>query len=88
MLVPEAWSWYLRAEATSVGFIDPLASTVHTAKGREVNLKNGGDKVTAQVWYAYHTCESTESMSGGAIIAPEDAGELDSSLAGMCTFKC
>ncbi|KIY61674.1 hypothetical protein CYLTODRAFT_427419 [Cylindrobasidium torrendii FP15055 ss-10] len=83
VLIPESWSSHLRAEANLVGFCEPSASNVHTSNGREVNLKFGGEEVPAQVWYAYHTCESTKVMSGGAIVAPKDAGESDSSLAGI-----
>ncbi|KIY65372.1 hypothetical protein CYLTODRAFT_492392 [Cylindrobasidium torrendii FP15055 ss-10] len=81
-LTPEPWAFQVRAEASLVGFSDPSVSTVHTTKGREVDLKYG-DRIPEPAWYAYHTCESTNTMSGGAIIAPKDAGEVDSSLAGM-----
>ncbi|KIY61675.1 hypothetical protein CYLTODRAFT_447608 [Cylindrobasidium torrendii FP15055 ss-10] len=82
-LVPEAWSFRLRTEATLVGFGDPSVPTVQTSKGHEVSLERVNEQISYQMWYAYHTCESTYSMSGGAIIAYKDAGEVDSSLAGM-----
>ncbi|KIY65371.1 hypothetical protein CYLTODRAFT_424418 [Cylindrobasidium torrendii FP15055 ss-10] len=83
VLTPESWAYRLRAEATLVGFNDSSALSIHTTHGREANLQHDSAELPEQVWYSYHTCKSTNTMSGSAIIAPKDAGEVDSSLAGI-----